>query len=84
MGYAQICLCLFTSGGALINQADEHFSHFVTLRRYKKSITFEGKALGLLPQLLTVGFLIPAYCEKPKMLKTERSLIRPFVVTVQR
>ena len=31
-------LCLFTSGGALFNQADEHFGHFVTLRRYKKTI----------------------------------------------
>ena len=31
-------LCLFTSGGALFNQADEHFGHFVTLQRYKKTI----------------------------------------------
>ena len=31
-------LCLFTSGGALFNQADEHFGHFVMLRRYKKKI----------------------------------------------
>ena len=31
-------LCLFTSGEALFNQADEHFGHFGMLLRYNMTI----------------------------------------------